>query len=136
MNAETSDFLRVYEDVLPQRVRDRYRSPATLLDAWSQFVELCVSGYPYGFDEFINDLAVRDFIESISADARVLENSARAEFYATVQKVDETFRSLLQQGVDIGSADRPWWRRGVLKRAGDEYVQDMEDQFGVQVESI
>jgi hypothetical protein len=126
--------LSVFDELIPERLRSRYKGPSTLLDAWESLVEESSDGYGFGLDEFRNDLWVRDFIERLAMDHRVVDDPVRNEFRAAVDAVDARFKSLLQPDVHIGSPDAPWWWRGVLRYADEEYADDVRRGYGVEVE--
>jgi hypothetical protein len=134
VNAEKPLFLRVFDELLPERLRSRYNGPSSLLDAWRGVVEDASEGYGFGLDEFKNDLWVRDFIERLTTDPRVLGDPVRDEFRAAVDAVDSRFRALLQPDVHIGPPEAPWWQRGVLRQADEEYADDLRQGYGVEVE--
>ncbi|MFC9973752.1 hypothetical protein ACFVH6_22930 [Spirillospora sp. NPDC127200] len=125
-------FLAAYDELMSEGTRARFKGPSSLLDAWRSLVEECEDGYSFGVDEFNNDVRVRDLIEKLCTDPRVLDDPTREEYCRRVQGVDARFKALLQ-GATIGSPDLPWWRRAVLSRAGDEYADDMRSQYGICV---
>ncbi|MFC6880061.1 MULTISPECIES: hypothetical protein [Actinomadura] len=133
MNNDSSAFLAAYESLVPASTQAGSKGPAGLLDAWRSLVDECAEGYSFGVDEFKNDVHVRDTIETLCMDPRVKDDPARDEFYARVLEADERFKDLVRPDVHIDSPDLPWWRRAVLKNGGDEYVEDMRSQYGIEV---
>ncbi|MFI6514794.1 hypothetical protein ACIBF1_04445 [Spirillospora sp. NPDC050679] len=134
MPYNSMSFLAAYDELMSEGARARFKGPSSLLDAWRSLVEECEDGYSFGVDEFSNDVRVRDLIEKLCMDPRVLGDPAREEYLQRVQEVDARFKVLLQSAA-IGSPDLPWWRRAVLSRAGEEYADGMRSQYGICVES-
>ena len=54
---------------------------------------------------------------------------------AVVGSVDGRFRVLLRNDVNDKNGDAPWWRRGVLKYAGEDYAQDIRSLYGIEIET-
>lgn len=127
-------FLAVFDDVVPERLRNRYKGPSSLLDSWESLAAEVEDGYGFGFEELMNDLWVRDAIAKLLADPRASGDPMRDEFASAVTAVDDRYRSMLRPDVRIGPADAPWWQRGVLRSAGTEYADDMRDGFGIDVD--
>ena len=103
-------------------------------EVWLQFVEECEEGYGCSIYEFDNDISVRDRIDLILSHEDLCRVAAVEHLRAETAKVDERFRTLLRTDVTIKSDDAPWWRRGVLKYAGEEYAQDIRSEYGIEIE--
>lgn len=109
----------------------RGESPDVLLEEWRLFVDDCEQGYEYNVMEYHADLSVRDRIEQCLR----TPGAAPPGFAERVEAVDARFRALLQPGVEVGPEDDPWWHRGVLRYAGGDLADGLEEWFGVEVEA-
>ena len=111
------------------------RSPAALIEMWKQFVEEVEEGYRWDVSEYLNEIRVRDALDSILADQRLAHFSQVREIERQVALVDDRFRGLLS-GEHALPAEAKWWRRGVLKRAGENYAGYMKRAHGFEVEIV
>jgi hypothetical protein len=84
--------------------------------------------------EYENDLSIRSGIQLLLDDERVRKTIGFLDLSARVREIDTEFIGLLQDGVEIGNSSDPWWKRGVLKRAGSELANDFMEIFGVHVQ--
>jgi len=101
---------------------------------WLQFVEECEEGYGCSIYEFDNDSSVRDRIDLILGHEDLFGVAAVERLRAETVKLDERFRALLRTDVTIRNDDAPWWQRGVLKYAGEEYAQNVRSEYGIEIE--
>lgn len=127
----TSPFLDLFEQVVGASRHRFTPSPAELLNNWRSFVEACDQGYWYGYDGYQNDLSVRDLVETILRSEQLRPSHEMRAFEAEVSAIDAEFRVLLDPEARVGSDADPWWRRGLLARAGTESVTDVERSFGI-----
>lgn len=106
-------------------------SPASLVDDWASFVDECRQGYDWPIEEYDNELRVRDRIAA-------LEQAGELGAYleAKLAEIDEAFRSLLLPPPAVRDQFDTWWKRGILASAGPEYAEDIQNQYGVTVQSI
>lgn len=101
---------------------------------WKQFVEWCEHGYGWSVYEYENELAVRDLIESLFHQKRLVNTTQMEWFRERVGEVDSRFRALLSSGPVVKTAAAPWWRERVPPYAGSELATDFESQYGVVVD--
>jgi hypothetical protein len=88
-----------------------------LVRRWRQFVDRVEQGYPFGLDDYRNDLDIRTLIASTGLDAEV-----RAE--------DARLRALLAEaaaGRSVWDSDAPgaFWVRGYPRNARGELLDDL-----------
>ncbi|WP_405060619.1 hypothetical protein OG474_03015 [Kribbella sp. NBC_01505] len=114
----------------------RFSSAKDFVQAWRSFVRECRDGYSMSIYEYENDLSVRTEIQLLLDDERMRRTVAFREFNADIEEIDGEFSRLLQDGLEIGDSDAPWWKRGVLKEAGEELVGDFMNMFGVHIRTI
>lgn len=118
----------------PPHPHEHGPGPAQLLEEWAQLVRECEAGYEWNLYEYHNDLAVRDALARILADPDRAEEE-RAEVATRLLEIDARFQALLQEGVQVGPEEDPWWHRGVPRYAGCELAGEMREWFGVEVEA-
>ena len=136
MNADEITFVGVFNELLPARMASDYKGPSSLLDGWDSIVRQCEDGYTFGLSEFSNDLWVRNFIDRLCADPRVIGDPVRIDFMTVLEDTDRRFRSMLAPEFQIGQSDMPWWQRGVLRYAEEEYVEDLRNQYGIAIDTV
>jgi hypothetical protein len=86
-----------------------------LISRWHAFVALAESGYPFGLDDYRNDLDLRSLIALAGIAERVADEDAR-------------FRQLLTAtDTEIWSSDAPdaWWTLGYPGNAGPDLLADL-----------
>ena len=114
-----------------------WRVPHTapgLLQSWREFMRRCSSGYEWGMYEYANDLAIRDQINEVLNDGRVKIFREFIEFSSDVENIDQEFRKLFIKNVSLGVGKNNWWRQGILRRGGQEYVDDIKRTYNIDVE--
>ena len=107
-------------------------APAKLLEDWRTLVEQCERGYEWNAYEYHNDLSARDRLQEVLVGGE-MEEAERAALEVEVAALDARFRALLQEGVQVGPEEDPWWHRGVVRYAGSKLVEDLREWFGVEV---
>lgn len=112
----------------------KMRSAKELFEWWSSFVNQCVDGYDWTIYEYDDEVGVRDYLECILQSEELRKFTEFASLRESVDKVDEVFRGLLQTDAERPTNSRFWWRKGVLRFAGDEYRHDMESRYSIAVE--
>lgn len=127
-------FLDAFDRVVGSSGWRTAASPAQLIDQWRQFVDSCREGYDWSIYEFDNELAVRDLIHRVLHAPELREFDVLDHFAAQVSRIDEEFRALTFDDRLRGGPDDHWWRRRVLRRAGDEYRDDIARRYGIDVE--
>lgn len=129
----TNDFLRTFEEFLRRQGWPTDQSPWSIVEQWESLVDQAKAGYTWGIYEFTNELGVRDLLAAALADERLSQYEQINRMRDRVEEADVRFRQGLLPGVEIGSADKPWWRRGVLATASDEYADDVERLYGIEL---
>ncbi len=110
-------------------------SVASLVDRWSTLVEECKAGYQWDVSELSNELRARDWLEMILSEPELQAFEEHRELVARVHEIDEQFRALLQPDLSI-PGEQAWWRRGVLRAAGEEYARYMARAYGFRVDVV
>ena len=128
-------FLQECSKILQDSSWQGSLSPYELLEEWKQFVDECRSGYEMDIYEYDNDLSVRDAIEKIISEKRLKPYQEYQEFKNLVLSIDKAFQELLSVSLERGDRS-DWWGKGVLKKAGEEYVNDIKDRYQFEVEVI
>jgi len=128
-------YLKRVQEVFSRKGWTRTMVPATLLDDWRRFVELCLLGYPDNIYEYYNDIRVREWIELILTAEQLNELAEQDEFKVKVEEVDQQFRNLLLPQVTVPGKSF-WWEKGVLKYAGEELVNDYKKEYDIEIARI
>ncbi|XZE17685.1 hypothetical protein SH449x_002960 [Pirellulaceae bacterium SH449] len=110
------------------------RSSVELLKWWTDFVGQCVDGYDWTIYEYDDEIGVRDYLECLLQDSGLKTFGEFNSFRKAIEEIDEQFRTVLQTNVDRPTDSPHWWRKGVLKFAGDEYRDDMESRYSIVVD--
>jgi hypothetical protein len=112
---------------------NRGRLPGELLAEWERMIQFCEEGYDDTIDEYHNDLAVRDVIESVLASKQLQVHEELAWFREQVAALDERFRALVQPDLVVGQPGTAWWHRHPPRWAGPELAADFQSLHGVTV---
>jgi hypothetical protein len=124
-----SELARLHDIVSEINRREGWHfDSAKILSRWETTVREVEGTYHLGFDDYTNDLAVRELIVTILRDEQL------PEFRAKVRELDDRFRAatvevdepLLAPGVlpnDEPEAHFYWYR--VPRSAGDEFEGDL-----------
>jgi hypothetical protein len=131
----STDFLQSFEEFLGRNGWPTDESPWTAVERWESLVEQATAGYRWGFYEFTNELGVRDLLAKAFDDERLSRYDLINMMRERVADADDRLRKALLIGVEIGGADKPWWRRYVLARAGEEYADDVKRLYGIELQS-
>ncbi|MEU5961294.1 hypothetical protein ABZ777_08790 [Micromonospora parva] len=110
------------------------RRPTGYVQGWEQFVELCEAGYHDNLDEYWFDLSVRDAIERVLTDERLLGFPQMGWVRERVEAADERFRAVLSDQPMPGRTERQWWEAYVPAWAGPEFAAELRGTYGVHVE--
>jgi hypothetical protein len=129
----TDDFLPSFKDFLVRHGWSAKTSPWEIIERWESFVDECVDCYQWGFYEFDNEVKVRESLEFAIADQGLAGHEQMAEIRERVWAADEKFDRLLGPE-KIRGEKFPWWRRGVLAHAGDEYQDDIKRLYKIDVQ--
>jgi hypothetical protein len=128
-------YLTRFREIARERGWPDSTSPAGLLDQWRALAMAAEEGYRWTIDEYSNEISARDVLEEIFTDSVLRAEPEAQELCGRVAEVDSRMRALIRDDVHIGRPDDPWWRRGVLRRAGPDYVEDLERIYGIHVSS-
>jgi hypothetical protein len=126
-------FVETFREVTGPR--GRLELPTGLVEAWEQAVEFVARGYDFGYDEYINDIGVRDTIERVLTDGRLRDFPQMAWIRDSVRATDDRFRGLLQLDRELSSpVPLPWWHRHPPRYAEAELVQDLRSRHGLRLD--
>jgi hypothetical protein len=131
----TKEFLQAFEEFLGRNGRPTSLSPWAVVEQWESLVDRAAEGYRWGLYEFDNYLSIRDLLEKAFRDDRLGCFVQIDLMRERVEKADVRLKAMFMPGVEIGGADEPWWHRGVLSNAGDEYRDDMKRLHDIEVPS-
>ncbi|MGI8647516.1 MAG: hypothetical protein DLM55_06810 [Acidimicrobiales bacterium] len=127
------DFLQRFQEFLGRNGWSTDRSPWSVVEEWESLVEQAQADYRWGYYEFTNDLSVRDLLEAALCDETLKKFEQIAVMRELVNQADAHFKQALLAEVKIGGVEQPWWRRGVLAHASEEYAEDMSRLYGMKV---
>ena len=85
-------ILELEQPIVP--ISWRVTSAPGLYEEWSNFVDEVAAGYAFGYDDYLNDLAIRDLIERLVRRASV---SLRSALLAALAPIDA--RSIVATGI-------------------------------------
>lgn len=126
-------YLVRFREIVRERGWPESTTPTDLLERWTALVKAAEQGYRWTIDEYLNEMAARDLLEAVLTDEALGGEPEVSELSGRVAEADRHLRALVRDDVHIGGPDEPWWRRGVLRRAGDDYVEDLERIYGIRV---
>lgn len=109
-------------------------SPFQFVDAWRTFVQEVRDGYEGDIYEYWNDLFIRKHLETALNSQSLDSWEAWRSLREQIHIADEEFREILSAG-PLVRPDDSWWGARLPPRAGDEFVEEAENIFGVQLES-
>lgn len=127
-----NEFLWRFKEFLGKHGWPTETSPGSIVEQWETFVEDCSSCYQWGFYEFDNEVQVRGLLEKALTDPELADYDQMENIRARVSVIDARFRKLLAR-TQIRTANNPWWQRGVLAHAGEEYRDDMKRLYNIDV---
>lgn len=128
------NYLERFRAIVYERGWHASVTPSELSARWEGLVAACEAGSGWTSYEHSNELSVRDLLEAVFLDPRTAAEPEADELRRHVNELDARYRALLRDDVHVGDADDPWWRRGVLRHAGPDYVDDMQRLHGITVE--
>ncbi len=105
-----------------------------LLDSWISLVEDCENGYGSNEYEFDFDANERGYLEKLLNES-ALPDEMLKPLRDSVDRIDQRLKCLFQENVKRNNKSPYWWKHGVLKRAGWEYVDSLKAK-GISVELI
>ena len=129
----TNEFLQTFKEFLGHYGWPTDQSPWAIVGQWETLVDKVAEGYHWEIYEFANDLRVRDLLDRAFHDDQLGHLSQIDIIRQRVEEADARFKGMLIPDVEIGGSDAPWWRRGVLATAGDEYVDDVKRLHGIEI---
>ncbi len=110
-------------------------SPSSLVTLWDEFVSECEDIYGWTIYEFDNEIGIRDCIDIILNEKEMYIFPEFKEFKSLIDSIDRRFNDLLQKNNYRTEVGNKWWRKGILKFAGEEYCSDIFNLYGIIVES-
>ena len=106
------------------------RSAASLLTAWSSFVDECEQGYSWDVSEYRNELGVRAQIELIVVAKSLNGFGEHQQFLDNVESVDSRFRANAHPTWTF-SFGQAWWEKAVPENGVGESAEGYL-QYGVR----
>lgn len=129
----SNEFLLRFKEFLGKNGWPLETSPWSIVGQWETLVEECSDCYQWGFYEFDNEVQVRGLLAKALADHGLADYEQMEIMRERVRLTDERFRKLLSHA-QIRTANAPWWQRGVLAHADEEYREDMKRLYNIDVE--
>jgi|GEM_PF-3349005 len=106
--------------------------PQYYIDEWKEFVDWCVDyGYTYTYFEFDEDTIVRDQIEKLSHDKKLIGYESHNNFIYAINEQDDKLKSIAYRFL---RKERPWWKTIILKYACDSYVENVKHLFDADID--
>ena len=130
----SNEFLLRFKEFLGRNGWPPETSPWSIAQRWEGLVEECSDCYQWGFYEFDNEVQIRGLLEKAITDPGLASYEQIQDIREKVTLADERFRKLLAP-TQIRTPEKPWWRRAVLARAGEEYRDDIKRLYGINVGS-
>ena len=92
-----------------------------LIEDWRRFVQQVEAGYPFGLDDYRNDLDIRALIEAAGLGEQVADEDRRLR------------GALTRPEIAVWSTDVPnaFWVRGYPANASGELLADLKARAGV-----
>jgi hypothetical protein len=126
-------FVETFRQVAGRR--GRVNLPTALVEAWEHQVDAVADGYDWGYDEYSNDISVRDTVQRVLTDDRLRDFPQMAWVRERVQAADDRFRQLLQLDRELPSAvPLPWWHRHPPRYAEAELVDELQSLYGLRLD--
>jgi hypothetical protein len=126
-------YLETVREILDREFPGDKVWPADLIWQWEELVEECECGYTWDISEYHHEMYSRRLLQHLLDSNALLDFPERAELERSVSEIDSRFRTLLQSDMEL--KDRKWWwERGVLKRAGNNYVEYLKKAYDIHVE--
>jgi molybdenum cofactor cytidylyltransferase len=105
--------------------------PEVLLNSWQDTVQECQDVYPYGIDDFTNDLTVREIIDKVLKEEKGAPRLP--EFRAQLRRVDEQFRSstvefpqpIYAARLIASNPEKYWYYCRIPGKPGTELFEDL-----------
>lgn len=132
----TAEYLERFAEFLGRNGRRPTGSPWSLVEAWEDLARSARDGYRSGYYEFTNDVGVRSLLDKLFSDPVLGGHEVTTLVRKRVEAADDTMRQAFLPGAQIHAPTRPWWDRGVLLRAGEEYAEDVARLYGIDVETV
>ncbi|WP_328651360.1 hypothetical protein OG598_25260 [Micromonospora sp. NBC_00330] len=110
------------------------RLPTGYVEGWEQLVEFCEEGYDDNLDEYWSDLSIREAIERVLTDERLVGFPQMGWVRERIEAADERFRAVLSEQTMPGLSERPWWEAYLPAWAGPEFAAELRDTYGIHVE--
>ena len=125
---------RALREFLTARSRPSDLSLDDLAEWWERNVDVFCGCYQFGWDEYVNDCAIRRLLDELLLHPVLRQAPRMPDIRARVLNSDARLARAFIAGVEIGDHRDPWWRRGMLAHAGQEYARDALQLFDVRVD--
>ncbi|MYY80837.1 MULTISPECIES: hypothetical protein [unclassified Streptomyces] len=110
--------------------------PGAALRSWDEMVKLCTEGYDFDVSEYLNDLSIRELLQHVIDDPVVQSLPEYSWFSAELSQIDERFRGLVAHGPLVRPNESRWWLRSLPAQGDQEFVDDVRDRYGIDIEVI
>lgn len=127
-------LLEICKNILTKQGFER-ETFVSLIEKWRFFIEECEEGYQWDFSEYLNEVRTRYLIQQLLNNEEIANAGEFQELFVDLGNLDQKFRELLQPEALLEKGDG-WWDKGVLKKAGENYLQYMYDANGISVDKL
>lgn len=124
------NFVETFKQVLKEKDRE-ILMPGDLIEKWDEFVEQCEEGYQLSLYDYDNEITIRDDIHDIISSKILQEFKEYKIFIEQVDFIDRRFKEVSIECDNIPG--QTWWKRRILKYAGDQYVENVKAEWNMDV---
>ncbi|GHC90190.1 hypothetical protein [Streptomyces flavofungini] len=136
MTPREGDLASQFQRVARATGRANPPLPGAALRGWEEVVKLCAEGYDFDVSEYLNDLSIRELLQDAVDDPVVKSLPECSWFSAELSRIDDGFRTVLTNGPVVQPDESHWWRRSLPARGQQEFVDDVRERYGVDIEVI
>ncbi|MCL7752442.1 hypothetical protein MPF13_01625 [Polaribacter sp. Z022] len=125
------ELIKIQESFFCNTLKSRY-GYSDLINMWEQFTEECIEGYGWNIYEYDNDVSIRELIELVISNEKLKLSKEHKYFKKKIHNIDDKLKLLFFDEVKRNTG-KFWWNRGILKEAGEEYMNDLQDEYNVKI---
>lgn len=130
-----SKFGEIVNEILTINGWHPVSQPAILVEDWETFTRECEDGYNWTIYEYDNEIRVREKIELLLTSPELRGYEEFQELFLKVTSIDTRMKALFMPQFSRKNK-RYWWEQGVLKYAGKEYAEDINQTYGLEVKIV